>query len=77
MTLTQAIESGDQYAILVATRSIVAEQLQASQSGRDTASLARQMRELTERIAELERAAGKRGKANPVDAARKAVKHAR
>lgn len=76
-SLETAISSGDEYRILVATRNIVARQLEDTSSGRDIASLSKQMQELTEKIAAMERAQTKRGKVNPLEAARKAVKNAK
>lgn len=75
-SLSEAVASGDEYRILVATRNKVAEQLEEA-SGRDTAALAKQMKDLTEKITELERSAGKRNKTNPLEAARRAVRSAK
>ncbi len=73
--LSDAIASGDELRILKATRDIVAEQMQSSVSGRDIAALSKQMQELTEKIAQLEKQQGTKRKQSALEKARKQVKH--
>lgn len=70
-TLEQAIASGDELRILYATRRIVASQLEDCQSGRDTASLSKQMQDLTARIATIEKQRGSSKKETALEKARK------
>lgn len=53
--ITAAVASGDELRILYATRKVVADELQACESGRDIAALSNRMIELCERITELEK----------------------
>lgn len=55
MSLIQAIEDGDELAILIETRKIVAEQLNSCDNGHDLSSLSDKMVKLCERITELEK----------------------
>lgn len=54
-TIAAAVASGDELRILYATRKVVADELQACESGRDIAALSNRMIELCERITELEK----------------------
>lgn len=54
-TISAAVASGDELRILYATRKVVADELQACESGRDIAALSNRMIELCERITELEK----------------------
>lgn len=72
-SLSQAIESGDEYRILKATQRIVAAQLEESRSGRDVAALSKQMQELTAKIGALEKARGKASKRSSIERARAAL----
>ena len=72
--LTQAVEDGDEYDILLATRRIVATQLENTGSGRDVAALSKQMQELSSRIAALEKQRSRGGKKNSIERARAAAR---
>lgn len=73
-SLVEAISSGDEYRILIATRNLVADRLEQSESGRDTAALSKQMQELTEKIAALEKKRGAKQKQSALEKARKAAR---
>lgn len=73
-TLVDAIASGDEYRILKATRDLVADRLEGSESGRDTAALSKQMQELTEKITAIEKKRGSKQKVSALEKARKAAK---
>lgn len=53
--IAAAVASGDELRILYATRKVVADELQACESGRDIAALSNRMIELCGRITELEK----------------------
>ena len=55
MSLMQAVEDGDELAILIETRRIVAEQMDACENGHDLSSLSDKMVRICERITELEK----------------------
>ena len=55
MSLMQAVEEGDELAILIETRRIVAEQMDACENGHDLSSLSDKMVRICERITELEK----------------------
>lgn len=69
--LSEAIAEGDELGILKATRDIVAERLENSESGRDTAALSKQMQELTEKISALDKKRGNKKKLSALEKARK------
>lgn len=69
--LSEAIADGDELGILKATRDIVAERLENSDSGRDTAALSKQMQELTEKISALDKKRGNKKKLSALEKARK------
>lgn len=73
-TLVDAVSSGDEMRILKATRELVANQLQSTESGRDMAALSKQMQELTARISELEKRQGTKKKQSALDKARAAAR---
>ena len=55
MSLMQAVEDGDELAILIETRRIVAMQMDACENGHDLSSLSDKMVRICERITELEK----------------------
>ena len=55
MSLSEAVENGDELAILIETRKAIAEQIDACQNGHDISSLADKMVKICERITELEK----------------------
>lgn len=71
--LADAIANGDELGILKATRDLVAERLEHSESGRDTAALSKQMQELTEKITAIEKKRGSKQKVSALEKARKAA----
>lgn len=73
MSLKQAIESGDELAILTETRKIVGAQLDACENGHDLSSLSDKMVKLCERITELEKQRKPKHK-TALDAVRKVKK---
>jgi len=77
MSLPEAIESGDEYEILTATRRLVAKELSTCESGRDIAALSKQMQELTAKIAVLDKSRAKQGRRSSLDKARQAVSRAK
>lgn len=73
-SLDDAIATGNELNILKATRDIVAEKLETSESGRDIAALSKQMQELTEKIAQLEKQHGQKTRSTALSNARNKVK---
>ena len=55
MSLMQAVEDGDELAILIETRRIVAMQMDACENGHDLSSLSDKLVRICERITELEK----------------------
>ena len=73
MSLMQAVNDGDELAILVETRRIVAEQMDACENGHDLSSLSDKMVRICERITELEKQRKPKHK-TALDAVRKIAK---
>lgn len=55
MSMIRAVEDGDELAILIETRRIVAAQMDVCENGHDLSSLSDKMVKLCERITELEK----------------------
>ena len=73
MSLMQAVDDGDELAILIETRRIVAEQMDACENGHDLSSLSDKMVRICERITELEKQRKPKRK-TALDAVRKIAK---
>lgn len=72
-SISQAVATGDELAILYATRKAVALELDSCESGRDMAALSNRIIELCERITELEKAQKSKRK-TALDSVRKLTK---
>ena len=55
MSMVRAVEGGDELAILIETRRVVAAQMDSCENGHDLSSLSDKMVKLCERITELEK----------------------
>lgn len=55
MSMLRAVEGGDELAILIETRRVVAAQMDSCENGHDLSSLSDKMVKLCERITELEK----------------------
>ncbi|MBO7701970.1 MAG: hypothetical protein J6S36_03565 [Eggerthellaceae bacterium] len=55
MSMIRAVEGGDELAILIETRRVVAAQMDSCENGHDLSSLSDKMVKLCERITELEK----------------------
>ena len=73
MSLTEAIENGDELDILIETRRLIAAQLETCDNGHDLSSLSDKMVKISERITDLEKQR-KPKKKTALDAVRKARK---
>lgn len=69
--LVSAAKRGNKREMLVALRDEIAEQIEATGSGRDMAALSKRLIEVVEQIEDLDTATSK--SSNPLQAARKAV----
>ena len=69
--LVSAAKRGNKREMLVALRDEIAEQIEATSSGRDMAALSKRLIEVVEQIEDVDAAASKRS--NPLQAARRGV----
>lgn len=68
--LTDAADSGNEYEMLVCLRKKIATAIDESADGREISSLSRQFVDVSERIAEIEKAMPKKNRNTALDKAR-------